>query len=198
VRRARVRLGPQQLVIEGPDGRAAAEAFAAGDPYRSDGVFECAASRAWRPRLVLLSAERTGRMAHWLMKTEPSDYSWAQLAEDGVAVWDGVRNHQAARNMRAMRRGDRAFFYRSVENPGVVGVMEIVREAYEDPNDPKHSFALVDVRPVAPAQREVSLGQIKADPRLQHLALVRQSRLSVSPVDDAAWRVICELAGIEA
>ena len=137
-------------------------------------------------------------MAHWLMKTEPGDYSWAQLAEDGVAVWDGVRNHQAARNMRAMRRGDRAFFYRSVENPGVVGVMEIVREAYEDPNDPKHSFALVDVRPVAPAQREVSLGQIKADPRLQHLALVRQSRLSVSPVDDAAWRVICELAGIEA
>jgi predicted RNA-binding protein with PUA-like domain len=137
-------------------------------------------------------------MAYWLMKTEPEDYSWAQLVKDGTARWDGVHNHQAASNMRAMKRGDRAFFYRSMQDPAVVGVMEIVREAYQDAGDPKHSFALVDVRPVAPAQREVSLQQIKADPRLQHLALVRQSRLSVSPVDDAAWRLICELAGIDA
>ena len=137
-------------------------------------------------------------MAYWLMKTEPDDYSWAQLAEDGIAVWDGVHNHQAARNMRAMKTGERAFFYRSMQDPAVVGVMEIVREAYQDPNDAKQSFALVDVRPVAPAQREVSLSQIKADPRLQHLALVRQSRLSVSPVDDAAWRLICEMAGLDA
>ena len=137
-------------------------------------------------------------MAYWLMKTEPGDYSWAQLVEDGVAVWDGVHNHQAARNMRAMRVGDRAFFYRSMQDPGVVGVMEIVREAYDDPGDPKQSFARVDVTPVAPAQREVSLRQIKSEPRLQHLALVRQSRLSISPVDDAAWRLICEMAGIDA
>jgi predicted RNA-binding protein with PUA-like domain len=137
-------------------------------------------------------------MAYWLMKTEPDDYSWGQLVEDGIAVWDGVHNHQAARNMRAMKLGDRAFFYRSVQDPGVVGVMEIAREAYDDPNDPKHSFALVDVRPVTPARREVSLRQIKTDPRLQHLALVRQSRLSVSPVDDAAWRLICEMAGVDA
>jgi predicted RNA-binding protein with PUA-like domain len=132
------------------------------------------------------------------MKTEPEDYSWAQLVADGTARWDGVHNHQAARNMRAMQRGDRVFFYRSMQDPAVVGVMEIVREAYQDASDPKRSFALVDVRPVAPAQREVSLQQIKADPRLQHLALVRQSRLSVSPVDDAAWRLICEMAGIHA
>jgi len=137
-------------------------------------------------------------MAYWLMKTEPDDYSWGQLVEDGIAVWDGVHNHQAARNMRAMKLGDRAFFYRSVQDPGVVGVMEIAREAYNDPNDSKHSFALVDVRPVTPARREVSLRQIKTDPRLQHLALVRQSRLSVSPVDDAAWRLICEMAGVDA
>jgi predicted RNA-binding protein with PUA-like domain len=137
-------------------------------------------------------------MAYWLMKTEPEDYSWAQLVADGTAKWDGVHNHQAARNMRAMQRGDRAFFYRSMQDPAVVGVMEVVREAYQDASDPKRSFALVDVRPVAPAQREVSLQQIKADPRLQHLALVRQSRLSVSPVDDAAWRLICEMAGIHA
>lgn len=137
-------------------------------------------------------------MAHWLMKTEPGDYSWSQLVADGSATWDGVHNHQAARNMRAMQKGERAFFYRSMEDPAVVGVMEIVREAYEDPDDPKGSFVLVDVKPVKPVVHEVGLRQIKAEPRLRHLALVRQSRLSVSPVDDDAWRLICEMAGIEA
>ena len=137
-------------------------------------------------------------MAYWLMKTEPEDYSWQQLVEDGVARWDGVHNHQAARNMRAMKTGDRAFFYRSMQDPAVVGVMEIVREAYEDPDDPKRSFVLVDVKPVTPVAREVGLQQIKAEPRLQHLALVRQSRLSVSAVDRDAWRLICEMAGIGA
>jgi predicted RNA-binding protein with PUA-like domain len=137
-------------------------------------------------------------MAYWLMKTEPDDYSWQQLVADGIARWDGVHNHQAARNMRAMKAGDRVFFYRSMQDPAVVGVMEIVREAYEDPDDPRQSFVLVDVKPVTPVAREVSLQQIKAEPRLQHLALVRQSRLSVSPVDREAWRLICEMAGIGA
>jgi predicted RNA-binding protein with PUA-like domain len=137
-------------------------------------------------------------VAYWLMKTEPEDYGWDQLVADGIATWDGVHNHQAARNMRAMRAGDRAFFYRSMQDPAVVGVMEIVREAYDDPEDPKRSFVLVDVRAVKPVVREVALKQIKAEPRLQDLALVRQSRLSVSPVDDRAWRLICEMAGIEA
>jgi predicted RNA-binding protein with PUA-like domain len=137
-------------------------------------------------------------MAYWLMKTEPHDYSWLQLLEDRIATWDGVHNHQAARNMWAMREGDRAFFYRSMQDPAVVGVMEIARAAYEDPTDPKKSFVLVDVKPVKPVAREVTLQQIKADPRLQHLALVRQSRLSVSPVDEGAWHLICEMAGIEA
>jgi predicted RNA-binding protein with PUA-like domain len=137
-------------------------------------------------------------MAYWLMKTEPADYSWQQLVDDGVAVWDGVHNHQAARNMRAMKKGDRAFFYRSMQDPAVVGVMEIVREAYQDPDDPKESFVLVDVKPVKPVKREVGLKEIKSHPELQHLALVRQSRLSVSAVDQAAWGRICALAGIEA
>lgn len=137
-------------------------------------------------------------MAYWLMKTEPGDYTWQRLVADGVAEWDGVHNHQAANNMRAMKQGERVFFYRSMKDPAVVGVMEIVREAYDDPNDPKQSFVLVDVAPVAAVADEVTLKQIKADPRLQHLALVRQSRLSVSPVDDDAWRIICEMAGIEA
>ena len=137
-------------------------------------------------------------MAHWLMKSEPGDYAWEDLVRDGRATWDGVHNHQAASNMRKMRRGERAFFYRSQKDPAVVGVMEIAREAYEDPDDPKKSFVLVDVKPVAPVRQEVTLGQIKGDPRLQHLPLVRQSRLSVSPVDDASWLIICEMAGIEA
>ena len=137
-------------------------------------------------------------MAYWLMKTEPEDYSWEQLVADGIARWDGVRNHQAARNLRAMRAGERAFFYRSMQDPAVVGVMAIVREAYQDPDDPKRSFVLVDVAPVMPVKREVGLRQIKSEPRLQHLALVRQSRLSVSAVDAEAWRLICQMAGIEA
>jgi predicted RNA-binding protein with PUA-like domain len=137
-------------------------------------------------------------MTYWLMKTEPGDYTFEQLVADKIARWDGIHNHQAARNMRAMKAGDRAFFYRSVQDPAVVGVMEIAREAYEDPGDPRQSFVLVDVKPVRAVEREVSLQQIKAEPRLQHLALVRQSRLSVSPVDADAWRLICSMAGIEA
>jgi predicted RNA-binding protein with PUA-like domain len=136
-------------------------------------------------------------MAYWLMKTEPNDYAWEDLVRDGGTTWDGVHNHTAARNLRAMAKGDRAFFYRSMKDPAVVGIMEIVRGGYEDPADSKKSFALVDVKPVKPVKNEVTLRQIKDDPRLQHLPLVRQSRLSVSAVDDEAWRLICEMAGVE-
>jgi predicted RNA-binding protein with PUA-like domain len=97
-----------------------------------------------------------------------------------------------------MAVGDRVFFYRSQQDPAVVGIMEVARAAYENPDDPKASYALVDVKPVMPVKSEVSLRQIKADPRLQHLALVKQSRLSVSPVDADAWRLICEMAGVKA
>lgn len=137
-------------------------------------------------------------MAHWLMKAEPNDYTYQDLERDGRAPWDGIHNHQAAANMRAMKAGDRIFFYRSLKDSAVVGVMEVVREAYEDPDDPKKSYVLVDVAPVMPVVHEVGLKQIKSDPRLQQLPLVRQSRLSVSPVDDEAWRIICEWAGVDA
>jgi len=136
-------------------------------------------------------------MTHWLMKAEPGDYSYADLERDGVVAWDGVRNHQAARNMRAMRRGDRVFFYRSVVDPAVVGVMEVVKEAYEAPDDPKRSFVLVDLKPVQPLPKEVSLRAIKAEPRLAGMQLVRQSRLSVSQVDQAAWALISRMGGLE-
>jgi predicted RNA-binding protein with PUA-like domain len=137
-------------------------------------------------------------MAYWLMKTEPHDYGWPDLVRDGRVVWDGVRNHAAAGHMRAMRKDDRVFFYRSQENPAVVGIMKVVREAWQDPDDPKGSYALVELAPVAPVAAEVTLKAIKAEPALQHLALVRQSRLSVSPVDDEAWARICAMAGVPA
>lgn len=136
-------------------------------------------------------------MAYWLMKAEPNDYTYEDLVRDGVAEWDGIHSHQAAGNMRAMKKGDRIFFYRSMKDPAVVGIMAVAREAYEDPDDPKESFVLVDVEPVMPVKREVSLKEIKADPRLAHLALVRQSRLSISPVDDDAWRLICDMAEVD-
>ena len=137
-------------------------------------------------------------MSYWLMKAEPNDYTFEDLERDGVAEWDGIHNHQAANNMRAMKMGERVFFYRSQKDPAVVGIMEIAREAYEDPDDPKESFVLVDVKAVKPVTREVSLKAIKAEPRLKDMALVRQSRLSVSPVSDEAWRLICQMAETEA
>ena len=113
-------------------------------------------------------------MAHWLMKTEPGDYSWDRLVAEGGTGWDGVRNHQAAANMRAMQKGERAFFYRSLVEPAVIGVMEITRAAYPDPDDPAGRWVRVDVAPVRPLPHEVSLKAIKADPALADLALVRR------------------------
>ncbi|HRY23320.1 MAG: EVE domain-containing protein [Geminicoccaceae bacterium] len=137
-------------------------------------------------------------MAQWLMKTEPEDYSWDRLVAEGGTGWDGVRNHQAAANMRAMQKGDRAFFYRSLVDPAVIGIMEITRAAYADPDDPAGKWVRVDVAPVRPLPREVSLKAIKADPALADLALVRQSRLSVMPVSDAHWALITRMAGLDA
>lgn len=135
-------------------------------------------------------------MAHWLMKTEPEDYSWERLVVDGETEWSGVRNHQAAANMRAMKLGERAFFYRSMVEPAIVGVMAISAEAYPAADDPTGKFVCVKVEPVGPVVREVPLKAIKADPRFADLTLVRQSRLSVVPVGDAHWRMLCEMAGI--
>jgi predicted RNA-binding protein with PUA-like domain len=133
-------------------------------------------------------------MAYWLFKTEPGDYSWDEFVADGRTEWDGVKNHQAAANMRAMKVGDKAYFYRSLKNPAVIGIMEVVREAYPDPDDRTGKFVRVDVAPVAPLPSEVPLAAIKADGRLDELALVRQSRLSVMPVSDEHWAIIDELA----
>lgn len=136
-------------------------------------------------------------MAYWLLKSEPFKYSWDRMVADGRTHWDGVRNHQAANNLKAMRVGDRAFFYHSNEGMEVVGVVAIAREYYPDPSDASGRFGMVDVTPVMPVKTPVTLKRIKADPQLAGMALVRQSRLSVCPVSGAEWARVCELAGIE-
>lgn len=137
-------------------------------------------------------------MAHWLMKSEPSAYSWDQLVKDGRTHWNGVRNHQAAINLRAMKKGDRVFFYHSNEGLAVVGIAEVIKEYYPDPSDASGRFGMVDIKPVAPLKKPVTLAAIKAEPKLGQLGLVRQSRLSVSAVDDAAWKLICKMGGVPA
>ena len=134
-------------------------------------------------------------MAYWLMKSEPNTWSWADQVRDGVAEWDGVRNHQASNNMKAMKVGDRAFFYHSVNEKRIVGIVEVVREYYPDPSDAKGRFGMVDVKAVEPFKTPVVLKDIKADPRLAELPLIKQSRLSVMPIDPESWRIICEWGG---
>jgi len=137
-------------------------------------------------------------MAYWLLKSEPSAYSWDQLVKDKRTNWSGVRNFQAAANLKAMKKGDRAFFYHSGEGKEIVGVAEIVKEAYPDTTDKSGRFVMVDVIPVEPVKTPVSLASIKATPALKTMPLVRLSRLSVSPVSAEEWRTMAKMAGIKA
>ena len=126
-------------------------------------------------------------MAHWLFKSEPETWSWDNQVSDGTAEWDGVRNYQAANNMKAMKVGDLAFFYHSGGERQVVGIVEVAKEYYLDPTDATGRFGMVDVKALRPVKEPVTLQQIKGDPRLAEMALVRQSRLSVCPVTDEQW-----------
>jgi predicted RNA-binding protein with PUA-like domain len=137
-------------------------------------------------------------MAYWLFKSEPGAWSWDDQVRDGAAEWDGVRNHQAANNMKAMKLGDLGFFYHSVNEKQIVGIVEVVKEYYPDPSDASGRFGMVDVKAVKPVKRPVTLAEIKGEPRLETLALVRQSRLSVVPVNDEEWQIICAMAETEA
>ena len=134
-------------------------------------------------------------MAYWLMKSEPGAYSWDDLVRDSKTYWNGVRNYQASNNMKAMKRGDRAFFYHSVNEKQIVGIAEVVKEYYPDHTDKTGRFGMVDVKPVTPMTQPVTLAQIKAEPKLADLALIRQSRLSVMPIGEAQWRLICKMGG---
>ncbi|MEX0758485.1 MAG: EVE domain-containing protein [Tistlia sp.] len=133
-------------------------------------------------------------MAYWLVKSEPSKYAWDRLVADGRTHWDGVRNHQAANNLKAMRVGDKAFFYHSNEGKEIVGVATVVKEAYPDPGDASGRFVMVDVEPDKALRRPVTLQQIKADPALSDVALIRQSRLSVMPIEPGHWKHILALS----
>lgn len=137
-------------------------------------------------------------MAYWLMKTEPGTWSWDDQVAHGPAEWDGVRNHQANNNMKAMKKGDRAFFYHSGESREIVGVVEVVKEHYPDPTDASGRFGMVDVKAVEPVKTPVTLAAIKAHPGLQDMFIVRHSRLSVGPVTPEQWAIVCEMAGLKA
>ncbi|WP_018387466.1 EVE domain-containing protein [Ancylobacter sp. FA202] len=135
-------------------------------------------------------------MVHWLYKSEPFKWSWDQQVAAGArgTHWDGVRNHLAKQQLLAMKLGDRGFFYHSNEGKEIVGIVEVIREAYPDPSDPSGKFVMVDVKAVEALKNPVSLAAVKTEPRLAEMALMKFSRLSVQPVTDAEWDIVLEMA----
>ena len=138
-------------------------------------------------------------MAKWLFKSEPNTWSWEDQVAKGDAgeEWDGVRNYQARNNMRLMKLGDLGFFYHSVNEKQIVGIVEVSAEIHPDSTTDDPRWECVDIKAVAPVPRPVTLAEMKADPALEDFALIKQSRLSVVPVSDAEWAHICGMAGYE-
>ena len=138
-------------------------------------------------------------MEYWLIKSEPSTWSWEQQVKVGSKGegWDGVRNYQASNNMKKMKKGDLCFFYHSVKERDIIGIVKVKKEYHPDPTDKSERFGMVTVVAVKPLKNKVNLDQIKDDKRLKHLALVKQSRLSVMPIDTKSWKIICNLGGIK-
>ncbi len=138
-------------------------------------------------------------MAYWLFKSEPNTWSWDDQVKSGKkgAEWDGVRNHQANNNMKAMKVGDHGFFYHSVNEKQVVGIIKVVREHYPDNTDESGRFGMVDVAAVMPVETPVTLADIKNHPDLEDMILVKNSRLSVQPVTPKEWKLICKMAGLK-
>ena len=137
-------------------------------------------------------------MAHWLYKSEPFNWSWQQQVEAGAkgTFWNGVRNHSAKLNMMAMKKGDTGFFYHSNEGKEIVGIVEVIKEAYPDPTaEPGEPGVVVDIKAVKPLLKPVTLVDVKAEPRLAKMSLVTSMRLSVQPVTEEEWKVVCELGG---
>lgn len=134
-------------------------------------------------------------MSHWLVKSEPNSYSFADLERDGKTVWDGVRNNAAALHLKAMAEGDEVLFYHSQEGLAVVGIAKVIRTAFPDVTDPAGRFVAVELAPVRPLPKPVTLADMKAEASLSGMAMLRQSRLSVSPVSDAEWKTILKMAG---
>ena len=135
-------------------------------------------------------------MQYWLVKSEPFKWSWDQHLKKGVQGWDGVRNFQASNNMKSMKLGDRAFFYHSNEGKEIVGIVEVVKEYHPDPTDETGRFGMVDFKAVEAVEKPVTLAQIKDTPALQDMALLKQSRLSVSPVRKNEWDLIIKMSRV--
>ena len=135
-------------------------------------------------------------MQYWLVKSEPFKWSWDQHVKKGIQGWDGVRNYQASNNMKAMKIGDQAFFYHSNEGKEIVGIVEVVKLYYPDPTDETGKFGQVDFKAVKPLKKPVTLATIKETPALKDMALLKQSRLSVSPVSAAEWKYILKMGGL--
>ncbi|OJX68535.1 EVE domain-containing protein [Magnetospirillum sp. 64-120] len=135
-------------------------------------------------------------MKYWLVKSEPGAWSWDDQVREAVTAWTGVRNYQASNFLKAMKVGDRCFFYHSVDEKRIVGIVEVVKEAYVDPTADDPRWVCPDLKAVCPVVTPVTLAQIKAEPRLAELPLIRQSRLSVMPIDGESWAIICAMAGV--
>ena len=136
-------------------------------------------------------------MAYWLLKSEPFKFSWDEQVEKGEGRWEKrVRNYQARNNIRAMKPGDHAFFYHSNEGREIVGIVEITSESYPDPDDEMGKFDTIDVKPVKPLGNPVTLKEMKAIPDLADMRLIKQVRLSVCPITDAEWDIVCQMGGV--
>ena len=134
-------------------------------------------------------------MSYWLVKSEPSVYGWDEFVKDKQTFWSGVRNYAARINLKAMKKGDEVLFYHSNEGMEIVGIAKITKEFYQDPTTEDTNWVAVDLKPVKKLKNTVTLSQIKADKRLQEMALVRLGRLSVQPVTEKEWKIIMELSG---
>ena len=138
-------------------------------------------------------------MAYWLLKSEPDAWSWDQMVKAGAkgTAWTGIRNHTAKLNMKKMKKGDRGFFYHSNIGKEIVGIVEVIKEAYADPTAEAGSpWVCVDVKAVEPLKKPVTLADIKADPKLNEIQLLKQSRLSLPAITDAEWKYVCKLGGL--
>jgi len=135
-------------------------------------------------------------MKYWLLKSEPSNWSWSNQLKDIKCMWDGVRNYQARNNLMAMKKYDSCFFYHSVNEKRIVGIVEVIKEHYPDPTDKLKKFVVVDVRAKLTLPNPVTLEQIKKEKNLSNLPLIKQSRLSVMPIDKKSWQVICKMGGL--
>ena len=144
---------------------------------------------------MAMAGETIMAKSHWLVKSEPNAYSFEDLQRDGATVWDGVRNNAAALHLKAMQVGDEAFFYHSQEGKEIVGIARVTKTAFPDKSDPSGRFVAVELEPARVLDKSVTLAAMKAEPALKDMAMLRQSRLSVSPVSEAEWAAILAMAG---